>query len=89
MLLVYWGAVVQYLLLLRVHESLLPPQTKISRWNPGPTCTVHILMICGSKIYIVVGFSAALTDTDHLILQVPEIEDHFNVISKLGEGMTK
>lgn len=46
-------------------------------------------MICGSKIYFVVGFSAALTDTDHLILQVPQIEDHFNVISKLGEGMTK
>ena len=34
MLLVYWGAVVQYLLLLRVHESLLSPQTKIYRWNP-------------------------------------------------------
>ena len=46
-------------------------------------------MICGSKIYIIVVFSAALTDTDHLILQVPQIEDHFNVISKLGEGMTK
>ena len=46
-------------------------------------------MICRSKIYIFVGFSAALTDTDHLILQVPQIEDHFNVISKLGEGMTE
>ena len=48
MLLLYWGIVVQYLLLLRVHESLLPPQTKISRWNPDITYGHHSLLHTGN-----------------------------------------
>uniref|UniRef100_A0A1X7V911 non-specific serine/threonine protein kinase n=1 Tax=Amphimedon queenslandica TaxID=400682 RepID=A0A1X7V911_AMPQE len=35
---------------------------------------------------VVCAHQKALNDTDHLTLQVPQIEDHFNVLSKLGEG---